>query len=499
MSAPLVWPTLAQKEHILRKLNVALYPAQQQASAALTGPRDVPRTVQIIGGERAGKSAFCGHEAATLVPWCDLIYIVGANYENAEPEFTYLTDDLLALGLLERSAISKPKEGQWSATVAGLGTRIETLSMSRLGADALTTTGKAPDLVIISEAGMVDEAHFTAAYTRAAERRGAVLLAGTLKRSRPWYVALYRTLQSTPNKWHGSSHSFPSWQNASIYPRGEADPTIQAMRAALGETLFAERLGAVPVPSPLLVFGREFDYATHVRDIAYDPAYPLWLAVDPGYAGAYALLVCQAPSSSDIRIIAEYYQQYATWDKAVAWLRAQPFTQQRGSLIVNVERAVMDVAGAQHHADRSQMEQWADATGIRFRAEPVGIDLGISRLRDFLRSPFAWDVARIHIAPTCEGLIWELQEGEQYPRDQEGQPIRERPLDANNHSRKALSYLLVNAYGRGEHDTRPANVAGNVTHTHATQDVTLVPGPGGTVRFVHRPGYARARTLHFTR
>jgi hypothetical protein len=163
----------------------------------------------------------------------------------------------------------------------------------------------------------------------------------------------------------------------------------------------------------------------------------------------------------------------------------------------------MDVAGEQHHADKSQVEQWQGATGVRFRTEPVGIELGISRLRDFLRSPFAWDVARLRIHPRCEGLLWELSEGEQYPRDQEGNPIKERPLDTANHSRKALSYLLVNAFGRGEHDTRPANVAGGgdpfgsvrPTDTHT---VTLLPGLQHGVRFGHRPrAGGSARLLRF--
>jgi hypothetical protein len=493
------WPTIEQKRLIWRKLGVELYPAQLNASAALTGPRTLPITVQILGGERAGKSAFCGHETTALVPWCQLVYIVGLNYENAQAEFTYLVDDLRKLQILDEKTLSMPKEGSWNADVIGGACHIETLSLNRQGSDALIATGKAPDLIVLAEAGLLEEAHFVAAYMRCAEKRGAVILAGTLKRSRPWYVALFRALQVAGNKWNGKSFSFPAWENTAIYPQGANDPTLMALRVALGETLFQERLGAVPVPSPLLVFGREFEYAKHVADIKYDPNLPLWLAVDPGYAGAYALLVIQAASASDVRVIDEYYEQYATWDKAVAWLRGRPYVEQNTKgLILNVERAVMDVAGEQHHADKSQVEQWAGETGLRFKSEPVGIELGISRLRDFLRSPFSWEVTRIRIAPHCEGLIWELQEGEQYPKDQEGQPMREHPLDKANHARKAISYLLVNAYGRGEHDLKPANVKGHVGQRQVGA-TDLVRTTDGALRYGKKGKWQGKHQLSFHR
>jgi hypothetical protein len=240
--------------------------------------------------------------------------------------------------------------------------------------------------------------------------------------------------------------------------------------------------------------------------IEYDDRLPIWLACDPGYAGAYSLLVVQAASASDVRVIDEFYRQYATWDQAVAWLRSRSYVNSLpDGRIEGIGRAVMDIAGEQHHADRSQVEQWAGATGIRFKSEPVGIDLGISRLRDFLRSPFAWDVSRIRIHPRCEGLIAEIGEREQYPRDQEGQPVRDRPLDKDNHSRKALSYLLVNAFGRGEHDTRPVNQAGAgdpfaPLHPDARPRHELVPAETpGKLRFSWRRPSAAKHPLSFYR
>ena len=115
-----------------------------------------------------------------------------------------------------------------------------------------------------------------------------------------------------------------------------------------------------------------------------------------------------------------------------------------------VGRAVVGIAGNQHQADKRQGENWDDATGSVWRANPVGIETGISRLRDFLRSPFGWDETRIRISAKCEGLLWELNEGEMYQADGSGSPVKDRPIDRNNHSRKALSYFLVEMFGESD-------------------------------------------------
>lgn len=494
MSRATIWPTLRQKLLTWRRLGVELYPNQLAASSVLVGRRDVPSVVQVIGGERAGKSQWTAHEITALLPWCDLIYLAGDSYENAEREFEYLEANMRRLNVL--AAVSKPKQGQWEMRTVGPrgGTHIATLSFQR-GADALIATGRAPDLVVLCEAGLMEEDHFLAAYSRVAERRGSVILSGTLKRARPWYVNLFRELQGE-NDYRGKSQSFPSWQNLSIYPGGRTDPTILALERVLGDMVFRERIGAEPVPSPLLVFGREFEYGKHVRKVAYDPALPLWIAVDPGYAGAYALLVVQAASASDVRVIDEFYRQYETWDRAVEWLRSRAYVTCEDGKIKNIQRAVMDVAGKQHHADRSQVEQWRDTTGIDFLAEPVGIETGISRMRDFLRSPFN-GLPRLSIHPRCEGLLSELAQGEQYPKDQAGNAIKEHPIDANNHARKALSYLLVNAYGESDFaKPRKPQPGRNPFNEQEAPQVDIVKTDKGNVTF-KRPKVKRGGGLSF--
>lgn len=480
------WPDMKVKRALLEKYGAALYPSQMRASSVLTGKREAARVVQVMGGERAGKSQWAGYEVASLLPWCTLVYLVGVEYENTEPEFSYIKQCLEGIGYLESKR--EPKTGARSLVMAESGAEVKCLSFATRGSDALITTGRAPDLVVMCEAGTCEEDNFLAAVGRVTEKRGAVIMTGTLKRSKPWYVSLWRAMQTAGNKWNGSSFSFPSWENRSIYPLGEEDPAIVALKEMLGPVRYAERIGAAPVPSPLLVFGREFDWSLHVKPVEYESGLPLCLACDPGYAGAYALLVLQVTSSSDVRVIGEFYERYATWDRAVEWLLAQPYVDKdETGKVRNVQRAVMDIAGTQHHADRSQVENWYDRTGIVWRSNPVGIDTGISRLRDFLRSPFDWEATRIRISPKCEGLLWELSEGEMYASDGEGSPARERPIDKDNHARKALSYFLYEMFGESDGGERGGVTPGRNPWAPANRIVgATVARSGSHLQF--RPG-----------
>jgi len=476
---PQRWPSFAEKIGMWESINVSLFPSQLSASTQITGDRGTARVVLTMGGERAGKSQWTAYEVFALAPWCDLIYITGAQFENTEPEFKYLEALFRTAGLL--SSVNKPLTGAWNMTTMW-GCEIRTLSYVRAGSDALVTTGRAPDVVVMCEAGMLSDDVFLTALTRVGERRGAVIMSGTLKRSRPWYVGLYDQMKGT-NIFNGTSWSFPSWENLTVYPGGRNDPQILQLEAALGDIRFRERIAGEPVPSPLLVFGREFDYKLHVAEVGFDPLLPILLASDPGYAGAYSLLVVQAASDQDVRVIDEFYRQYSTWDEAVTWLRERPYIKvDSHGKIMNViyGNAVMDVAGYQHHAEKSQIDQWMTHTGVHFLGRRVSILDGITRMRDFLRSPFGWEKTRIRINPKCEGLLWELAQGEVYHSDQEGNPIKENPRDSSNHSRKAISYLLVQRFGRSDGERfLPPEPGHDPFAGKSIGEVTLVRTPTG--------------------
>jgi len=431
------WPTWQQKQAQFRRFGYEPSPLQARAHQLLDWRLRLPQVVQVLGGERAGKSTVAGYEAATLVPWSDLIFIAGQTYENCEPEFLNVEQAIRSVGNLAAPPI-KPKQGQWQLFTA-TGCEVRTLSFQRGGPDALIATGKAPDVIVLCEAGLLEFSHFQAAFGRSAEKRGAIIASGTLKAAKPWYAEKYNQFQGA-NPYNGHAISLPSWGNLAIYPGGEQDPVILALKAANDDLTFRERFGAEPVPSGLLVFGRQFSHELHVKRAEYDPELPVEVAVDPGYAGAYAVEVVQWSGSSDVRVIDEFYAQYATWDQAVAWVKALPYADA-------IKKGVGDVAIHQHHADRSQYEHWR-GEGILLNSRPVSIEDGIGRTRDFLRSPFT-GTPRIVYDPRCKGAVWEYGR-EMYRADQDGEPLKENPVDRYNHARKAVSYWLIWHFGRSD-------------------------------------------------
>ena len=434
------WPNWAQKRRLFKAWGYS--PSGLQAEAhKLVRPRlDAQQVALILGGERAGKSTVAANEAAALALWTDLVFVAGQEYENTEPEFEYLVESLEKVGAVTR--VHTPRRDRWEAWLA-TGGYVRTVSLRAKGPDALIATGKAPGVIVLSEAGLLDFSHFVAAWMRCAEQRGVVVAAGTLKGSKPWYAEKFREFRGA-NPYNGRSVSLPSWGNLAVYPGGETDPTIVAMREALDDQTFDERVGAEPVASALLVFGRQFSHDKHVRRVEYDPELPVEVAVDPGYAGAYAVEVVQWTGPADVRVVDEFYKQYATWHEAVDWLRSLPYAER-------ITRGVGDVAIKQHHGDRSQYENWRDA-GILLRSRVVSIESGISRMRDFLVSPFT-GTARVVFDHRCEGVIWEFGR-EMYPKDQDGQPIKDSPIDRYNHGRKALSYWLCWHFGLSDTERR---------------------------------------------
>ena len=431
------WPTFEQKQVQFRRFGYEPSEIQAKAHQALVPSFALSQALLVLGGERAGKTTIAAYEAAALVPFTSLVFLAGDSYENTEPEFAVILSALRATGNLAGS--STPRRGQWQAS-ADTGCEIRSVSFARDGADALIATGKAPDVVLLCEAGMLEFNHFLAAFGRVAEKRGLVLASGTLKDALPWYAEKYREFQGE-NPYNGKSVSIPSWGNPAVYPLGEDDPTIQQLKGAFDDQTFRERFGAEPVPSALLVFGRQFTHELHVKELDYLPSLPVEIAIDPGYAGAYAVQAMQWTGASEVRVFDEFYQQYATWHDAVSWLRAKPWGDK-------VTKGVGDHAIHQHHADRSQYEQWL-AAGVTLRSKPVSIADGVDRMRSFLRSPFT-GTPRIAIDPRCKGLIWELAAGERYARDQEGKPVKEKPIDRDNHARKAVSYWLIDHFGRAD-------------------------------------------------
>ena len=391
--------------------------------------------LQVVGAEGGGKSHVAAAEIAACMPWSSLVYLVGQTYDNSRREFEYLVEHFSKLGAVELEAVSQPRHGLWSMTTR-TGCNIVNLSVER-GASTVIAKGEQPDIICLCEAGVINSySVFLASVRRSRRERGRLLLVGTLKDDFGWYASLVDELQGKDNPWKGETYSLPAWSNTYLYPGGRDDPEIKYLEANLPEDEFARTVAAEKMPSRAQVFANEFSYARNVRECPFDQTNPVTIWIDPGYyPSSYVVLPVQF-HGDEVWNIDEIYVNFHTHQQVIALAKEREWWS-------NVNRAVIDVAGRQHHAEKSAEEVWASEAGIRPRSQPVGVLDGIARHRTFLKT---LDGARLFHDPSCKETLLEYKKY-RLPTDRDGNPTHNIPMDKDNHAMKAIAYGLVDRFG----------------------------------------------------
>ncbi len=382
----------------------------------------------IAGGERAGKSRSAAMELFGDFLTGRLYWLVGPDYELCRPEFGYLVEAFARIDAIE--SLSFPSSEQCRLRLR-TGARIVT----RSARDPAKLAGEAPDAVLACEAAQLPHDVYLRLRGRVAERRGWLWMSGTFESSRGWYAEKHRAWQA-PNTDEAQAFSIPTWANRALYPKGREDPELLALQATYPQELFQERFGGVPCPPATLVF-REFDPREHVQPVTRPGPPRVEIAVDPGYAGAYAVLAVAAVGDGVV-VLDELYLRQAVAATVIAEFRRRPWW-------ALVTGGVIDVVGRQHHGAASQIEIWQALSGLRLRSRPVPVRDGIDRLRTFLRDPTS-GTPRLSIDPRCRALLREFGLY-RYHEVVEGRPISEEPIDRDNHAIKALAYWLYDRYG----------------------------------------------------
>lgn len=404
----------------------------------------------IAGGERSGKSRTSSVFPVPRIGDISLVWFVGPDYNHCRQEMDYFYDDMVALGAVERTSmpvsIFQPCHVKLST-----GTLVRTVTAN----DVRRLASQAPDIVIMCEAAQTSEEAYKRCRGRVAEKRGDLILSGTFEDSLPWYADLYHAWQSPDAE--GRSWSLPSWTNTFIYPEGENDPEILSMKGAYDEKYFSERIAGVPVLPRETVFP-EFTVASHTGHHPFNPDRPVELAIDPGYSGAYAVLAIQWDNNF-VYVVDEIYMKFKSTYDVIAEARQRPWWKN----IIKSRAGIIDIAAKQHHEGQSHLEIWAEnerygGGGLSLRCRFIPIEDGISRLRSFLKSPSTGKPRLLYNALTTPYSQKEYRLYK-YPKDAEGKPIIERPIDRDNHSIKAITYWLVNRYGYSNTNRRGARKA----------------------------------------
>ncbi len=435
------WPSLRSKSVWFKALGYT--PTDGQ----LPVHQSTARHILVGGGERAGKSRVTAMEALATFPRWDLCYIVGDTYDNCTPEFTYLSRYFHLLEEVTGSKIimreKQPPSGQSRSSldlkIHDQHKKIVTISTQRKGGDALSRKGEAPDIALLVEFAILGYDVYLAAVARVAEKRGRVILSGTFGDDSGWQAEMWRRWKGE-NEEGGQSFSIPTWSNDRIFPGGWDDPEIKRLRAIYAHAEFMRRFGAEPQRPATLVFG-DFSFEKHVRDfVDYDPGLPVELAIDPGYGeSSYAVLAIQT-AGNIVFVFDEIHIQGHTGEEVIALAR------KKWKWFDRVKGGVIDFAGRQHHAARSQVEVWQGEAGIYLRNQQVPLEAGRLRLQSFLLPDPLTKMPRIFFSPRCKKTCAEFTKyvWRNTPEERLGNA---KPIDRHCDSIKALIYTLVDHFG----------------------------------------------------
>lgn len=374
---------------------------------------------------------------------------------------------MVKLGICKPAHVSIPLEGSSRIKLPfGL---VETISAE----DERKIARRACDGILLCEAGRLTYMAWLKSHGRVSQKRGPIWASGTFEElnglggSDTWYAEKWR-LYGAPNEDDGASFSLPTWENLHDFPGGREDTEIKRLEREYGHDLFMERCGAVPMRSRTLVFS-EFSHTSHVINITTNlncnrldwisednhivgveipENTKFYLAIDPGYAGAYAVLLI-AIIDGKVFVHDEVYEQRMTGRAVINLCRSK-----WGSIWNKIQSGVIDVAGRQHPGSESQIEIWAEA-GIGLDSEYIPLRDSIERHRSFLALDNG--VPRMFINSRCKNTIREYGLWK-YKRVEDAsaaiKTVREEPISAANHALSALSYFLVNKFGHIERKTR---------------------------------------------
>ena len=437
-------------DYALSKLGHILSP-EQQAIVYCTA-----REVIGGGGERAGKS-FVESDYLNVRFWeGDLFWIAGKDYDRCHSEFEYTAQAMMKLGAVRAENISTPKNGQWSMKLE-TGCVIKTWSLK----DWLKVGSEAPDGILIAEIAQITLQEYRRLCDRTAEKRGWVCGTGTFEGSLGWFPETWKLYQLPGQQ--GESFSLPSWSNKVVYPGGYEDEEIQRLKSNNSEDYFNERFGGIPSPPHGLVFP-EFRYLTHVREIDIADL-PLYLWIDPGYAGAYAVEVVQIVNDT-VCLVDEVYERGLVTEQIIEVCMQRPWWKQ-------VAGGVVDIAATQHQAMPAVAEVWLSKAKLRLRSNRVPEDAGRERLHTFLTVNPIDHQPHFFVDPKCEGILSEFGvcpnpfsgEAEPYKwkEDRTGVVVGKVPEDKNNHGIKAVIYGIVDKFGFVKRNVERARPVSNVT------------------------------------
>ena len=438
------------------------------------------------GGEGSAKSHDAGlflvarymYDMLTLERKPRLYWIIGADYEDAYKEFTYVLEFLETLGKLKMRINAKGENVPEGIKVVR-GGRDQCILTTNDGVEIRTISAKdetkiareEPDGIVGAEASRWSAEAFRRAIGRIARLPYAWFFAsGSFESDEGGFHARFEVGQGD-NSQRLRSKSIPSFANRHVYPNGEADYRIQELKADYSIDRYMERILGMPAPPKGQVIN-SLDPKKHINgNLVLDPREPVFLWVDPGTL-VYCVLFVQI-IGNQVRVLDEIYEPQAESDVVINKATKNPLWR-----YIRKDGHVADHAGNQRHMGASpHLSTWKELTGIVFQTLGKGMDpnMKAEQVLSFMNIDRFTGEPGIVFHPDCRGVLSEMGYGISPTQDQGGgRGMRDVGQDGsvrgikreNDHGCSALAYGL--SYHRGSIRPDRRRIPGKAPTTYST-------------------------------
>jgi hypothetical protein len=384
----------------------------------------------LLGGKEAEVTAFVKNKlGAPQRGW-----IIGPNYNDCEKEFRVVYDSLKQLGVdtVSEKFLNNVDNGNMH-----IQTHWGWDLQCRSAAHPESLVGEGLDFVLLVEAGRLTRKTFTE-YVRPAlsDKRGWSLITGVPEIATDvslLYWAYQRGQDATKPAW--ASFKMPSWTNNFVFPGGRNDPEILEAEEDLTEDEFRRQYGGEFVDRVGRVM-KEWDDDIHLRDLQYNPNWPLYAAIDYGYTNPFVWLWIQVDPFDNVYVIGEHYWRLRDTEEIARELTFHPLISQLAAMYP--DPAEPD--------DTNILMKYLKKPARTNTGGELKTRLGLIR-RGLKPLPEGADPelqqAGIVVDRRCTNLAWEMREGYRWPHNRtENRGDSELPVDKDNHGPEALGRFM---------------------------------------------------------
>jgi hypothetical protein len=324
--------------------------------------------------------------------------------------------------------------------------------------------------VIMAEAAKQNERTWTK-YIRPmlADFKGWSLHSSTPE-GKNWFYDLWMRGQDPFNPaWE--SWRFGAWMNPHVYPMGATDEGLAMLRQAirdrrpigprlrsksgvdeeiieqmidLSEETFNQEVAALFTEFAGRVF-KSFDDEYHVRDLAFNPAWETYAAVDYGFTNPFVWLLIQVnPIDGTVHVLNEIYESGLSIDDAARMIDQQGLCPSSLSTFYPDPASPSDTLALERHLRVRATGGTGGELNIRLRYIREALKDMNTHLEDGdpLRHP------KLMIDRKCVNTIREMNDY-RYPQtsSESNRNPKDMPLDKDNHCPEALGRFYRGRYG----------------------------------------------------